>query len=73
MKLKSKAHEPLSMLFKRNGVPPKIVVDNSKEQSLGKFVSKFGKTDCHLVNTESYSPGMMAPEGCMRQLKGSSS
>ena len=40
MKLKSEAHEYLSMLFKRDGVPPKIVVDNSKEQSLGNFSSK---------------------------------
>ena len=41
MKLKSEAHEYLSMLFKCDGVPPKIVVDNSKEKSLSNFSSKF--------------------------------
>ena len=33
MKLKSEAHESLPMLFKSDGVPPNIVVDNSKKQS----------------------------------------
>ena len=55
MKLKLKVHEFLSMLFKRDGVPPKIVIDNSKEQSLGKFASKCCEANYHLVNTEPYS------------------
>ena len=42
---KSEAHETLSLVFKRDGVPPKIVADNSKEQSLGKFQRNFPK-DC---------------------------
>ena len=37
---KSEAHETLSMLFKQDGVPPKIVTDNSKEQSFGSFAKK---------------------------------
>ena len=51
MKLKSKAHESLSILFKHDSVPHKIVVDNSKEQSLGKFASKCYEAYFHLVNT----------------------
>ena len=56
MKLNSEAQESLSMLFKCNGIPTKVVVGNSKEQSLGKFSSKCCKSDCNLVNTEAYSP-----------------
>ena len=37
MKKNSEAHETLSLMFKRDGVPPRMVLDNSKEQSLGEF------------------------------------
>ena len=46
-----------------------IVVHNSKEQSLGKFASKCCEADCHLVNTEPYSPWMMSTKGCSKHLK----
>ena len=65
MKLKSEAHEPLSMLFKRDGVPPKIIVDNSKKQSLGKLSKKCREADCNLVNTEPHFRWMQAAEGCI--------
>ena len=65
MQLKSEAHKTLSLMFKRDGVPPKIVVDNSKEQTLGKFKKKCKEADCHLVTTEPYSPWMQAAEGCI--------
>ena len=35
MKDKGGAHETLSLLFKRYGVPPNMVMDRSKEQALG--------------------------------------
>ena len=54
MRLKKYSHETLSLIFKRDGVPPKIVVDNSKEQTLGKFAKKCREDDCHLVTTEPY-------------------
>ena len=69
MLYKSDAHETLSMLFKRDGVPPKIVADNFKEQSLGNFARKCREADCHLVNTKPHSPWMMAAEGCIKELK----
>ena len=56
MRLKNHAHETLSLIFKQDGVPPKIVVDNSKEQTLGKFARKYRKADCRLVTTDPYSP-----------------
>ena len=42
MKKNSEAHETLSLMFKRDGVPPRMIVDNSKEKSLGEFRRK-----CH--------------------------
>ena len=68
MKLKSEAHESLSMIFKRDGVPPKIVFDNSKEQSLGKFSIKCRESDCCLVNTETYSPCMVEAKRYIKHL-----
>jgi hypothetical protein len=37
MKKKSEAHEALSLLHQREGVPNVMVMDGSKEQHLGKF------------------------------------
>ena len=69
MRLKKHVHETLSLIFKRYGVLPNIVVDNSKEQTLGKFAKKCREADCHLVTTETYSPWMQAAEGCIKQTK----
>ena len=68
MKLNSEAHEYLSVLFKLDSVPPKIVVDNSKEKSLGKFDNKFREAACHLVNIEPYFSWTMATKGCIKHL-----
>ena len=40
MKNKGDVHETLSLLFKRDGVPPMMVMDGSKEQKLGSFRRK---------------------------------
>jgi hypothetical protein len=40
MKKKSDVHEALLLVFKRDGVPLRMVVDNSKEYTLGKFAKK---------------------------------
>jgi len=37
MTRKGEAHETLSLLFHRDGVPPTMVLDGSKEQCLGDF------------------------------------
>jgi hypothetical protein len=37
MKSKGEAHETLSLVFHRDGVPPTMVVEDSKEQTIGKF------------------------------------
>ena len=63
MTLNKHAHETLSIIFKRYWVPPKIVVDNSKKKSLGKFANKFRETDCHLVTTDPYFLGCRRQKG----------
>ena len=73
MQHKSDAHESLSLLFHRDGVPPKMVSDGANEMMRGKFKKKCGEADCHLVQTEPHSPWMNAAEGCNRELKKGSS
>jgi hypothetical protein len=67
MEKKSDAHEALSLVLKRGGVPLRMVVDNLKEQTLGTFAKKCCKADCHLVTTEPYSPWIQAEEDCIKQ------
>ena len=73
MQRKGDAHQTLSLLFQRDGVPPTMIVDNSKEQTQGDFRRKLREADCHLKQTEPYSPWMQACEGCIRELKRGSS
>ena len=69
MTRKGEAHETLSLLFHRDGVPPAMVLDGSKEQVLGNFKRKLHEADCHLRQTEPYSPWQQAAEGCICELK----
>ena len=69
MAQKSQAHETLSALFQRDGVPPKIVADGAKEHHQGDFARKCREADCHLVSTLPYSPWMQAAEGCNKHCK----
>ena len=52
MTRKGEAHETLSLLFHRDGVPPTMVLDGSKEQCNGDFKRKLREADCHLRQTE---------------------
>jgi hypothetical protein len=45
MKRKGEAHETLSLVFQRNGVPPIMVTDDSKEQTKGEFQRKLREAD----------------------------
>ena len=69
MAKKGDAHEALSLLFQRDGVPPKMISDGSKEQNLGVFKRKVTEAGCHLRQTEPESPWQMAAEGGIRELK----
>jgi hypothetical protein len=69
MKRKGDAHEALSLLFKRDGVPHEMRLDDSKEQTQGNFKRKLNEANCHMKMTEPYSPWQQAAEGCIRELK----
>ena len=73
MPSKGKAPEALDLLFKREGVPPAMVMDNAKEQTLGDFRKKLREVDCHVKRTEPHSPWMNACETQIRELKRGSS
>ena len=55
----------LSLMLKFDGVPPKMIVDKSKEQSLGAFTRKCREFECHIVNKKLYSPWSHMDEGCI--------
>ena len=46
MQRKSEAHEALSLLFSRHSVPHTMIMDGSKEQTLGEFRKKLCQADC---------------------------
>ena len=60
------AHENLSIFFKINGVPPKMVMYGSKEQTLGSFRKKCQEEDCYINQTDKYSPWKLQSEGNIR-------
>ena len=72
MRNKSDAHEGLSLMAQRDGVPFAIVMDGSKEQTLGPFRRKAKEMDCHVLQTEPHSPWQNAAELVIRELKRSS-
>ncbi len=69
MTRKGEAHMTLSLLFQRDGLPPTMVFDGSKEQCQEHFKIKLCKADCHARQTEPYSPWQQAAEGCIHELK----
>jgi hypothetical protein len=69
LKRKGEAHEVLLLMFKRDSVPPEMILDGSKEQVKGAFRRKLKEVNCHLHVTEPYSPWQQAAEGCIRELK----
>ena len=55
MQKKGDAHHALSLLFKRDGVPDTLFMDNSKEQTLGDFRRKAREADSFVKQLEAYS------------------
>ena len=72
MRNKSDAHEGLSLMTQRDGVPFVIVMDGSKEQTLGLFRKKAKEMDCHVMQTEPHSPWKNTAELVICELKCSS-
>ena len=69
MKRKGDAQETLSQLFKIDGVPPKMVMDGSKKQTLRSFMNNCQEEDFQIKQTEPYSPWQLQAEGNIRELK----
>ncbi len=71
MERKGLAHEALSLLFQRDGVPPRMICDGAAEMT-GRnslFFKKLKEAQCHLRETEPYSPWQNAAEREIRELK----
>ena len=56
MPTKGTAHETLSHLLKQDGCLNYIIMDGSKEQTLGKFKKKVNEADIWVKQIEPYSP-----------------
>ncbi|KAI2509582.1 Reverse transcriptase (RNA-dependent DNA polymerase) [Fragilaria crotonensis] len=69
MKLKSEAHEGLSLLFQREGVPNTMIMDGALEQVKGMFRKKCREAGVHVKQTEPHSPWSNAAEAAIRELK----
>ena len=72
MRNNSDAHEGLSLMAQRDGVLFVIMMDGSKEQTLGPFMKKAKEMDCHIVQTEPHSPWQNDAELVICELKHSS-
>ena len=66
---KSEAHEAVSILFARDGVPNTMVMDGAKEQTLGDFRRKCRKASCHIKQTEPHSSWINMAENGVQELK----
>jgi hypothetical protein len=69
MKLESEAHEALSLLFHRDGVPNVMVMDGAKAQDEGEFRRKLGDAGCHIKKTEPHTQSSNMGEGGVCELK----
>ena len=65
----SEAHETLSLLFVRDGVPLTFIFNNAKEMIQGTFHQKLKEAACHLKQLESYTPWSNAAEREIKELK----
>ena len=57
MRKKSQAHEGLSIMFQREGVPNTLIMDNVKEQLLGEFRKKCREVGTRVKQTATHVPG----------------
>jgi intein/homing endonuclease len=69
MKKESEAHEALSLLFHRDGVPNIMFMDGVKGQTEGKLRRKMRDTGCEIKKTEPHTQYSNIYEGGVRELK----
>ena len=56
MEKKSNAVHALDLLLHRDGAPEKMIMDGSKEQTLGAFKAKCQDAAIHIKQTKPHSP-----------------
>jgi hypothetical protein len=69
IKKESEAHEDLSLIFHRDGVPNVMVMDGAKAQTEFKFRRKMRDAGCHIKQTEPCTQSSNMGEGGVRELK----
>ena len=69
MKHKAEAHEGISLLFQRDGVPDLMIMDGALEQVKGTVRKKSREAGVHVKQTEPHSPLSNATEAAIRELK----
>jgi hypothetical protein len=69
MKLESEAHEALSLLFHRDGVPNAMVMDRANAHIQGDSTRKLRGAGFHIKQTEPYTIKSNLGEGGVRELK----
>jgi hypothetical protein len=69
MNKESEAHEALSLLFHRDGLPNVTVMDGDKVQTEGQFRRKLRDAGCHMKQTEPHTQSSNMGEGGVRELK----
>ena len=69
MAKKSDTCEALSLIFKRDGVPSTMMMDGSKEQTLTEFRKKCRQANCHINQTELYTPWSNSCEVAIKEAK----
>jgi hypothetical protein len=69
MKKEKEAHDALSLLFHRDGVPKVMVMDGSKAHVEGEFRRKLCDAGCHIKQTEAHTQSSSMGEGGVRELK----
>ena len=69
METKAQAVDALSLLYARDGVPAALIMDGSKEQTLGEFRKKARQADCHIKQIEPKTPQQNAAETGVKQIK----
>ena len=66
---KRDAHHGLSLMAAQYGIPPHLIIDGSKEQTLREFRKKARQFGCHIKQSEPYSPWKIMAEGAIKDLK----
>jgi hypothetical protein len=69
LKKEKEAHEALSLLFHRYGVPNVMVMDGAKAQVEGGFRRNMRDAGCHIKQTEPHTQSSNMGEGAVRELK----